>query len=64
MIKEGVLTTDPKPVAIFGLHVMTAYETGTLNYRPGPEMASADDLSIVVHGKVATARCRGTAWTL
>jgi len=51
MIEEGVLSTDPKPEAIFGLHVLTAFESGTVSYRSGSLMASGDDLSIVVHGK-------------
>lgn len=51
MIKEGVLTTAPVPKVIFGLHVLTEFESGTLAYRPGGLMASADDLDIVVHGK-------------
>lgn len=51
MVREGVLTTAPKPEVIFGLHVLTAFETGTLAYHTGGAMASADDFSIVVHGK-------------
>ena len=51
MIKEGVLTSAPVPKVIFGLHVLTEFESGTLAYRPGGLMASADDLDIVVHGK-------------
>jgi amidohydrolase len=48
MVKEGVLDHVD---AIFGIHVMTQFETGTIAYRPGGEMASADDLAIVVHGR-------------
>lgn len=51
MVKEGVLSSDPKPDVIFGLHVLTQFETGQLGYRAGPIWASADDFSIVVHGK-------------
>ena len=51
MVKEGVLKGEPKPEVIFGLHVMTKFETGTLAYKPGAEMASADDFTVVVHGK-------------
>ena len=50
MIEEGVLSSEPKPEAIFGLHVLTMLESGQLGYRAGPTMASADDFTIVVHG--------------
>lgn len=49
MIAEGVLD-DPKPAAIFGLHVFP-YPTGEIRYRPGGTMASADVLRIVVRGR-------------
>jgi amidohydrolase len=49
MIEAGALE-DPKVDAIFGLHV-TPTRVGTLQYRGGPFMASADNLLIVVHGK-------------
>jgi amidohydrolase len=51
MVKEGVLSNEPKPEVIFGLHVLTAFETGTLAYHVGGAMASSDDFSIVVNGK-------------
>ena len=51
MVKEGVLDQDPKPAAIFGLHVLTQFETGQVAYRSGGTMASADDVQIVVHGR-------------
>ena len=50
MVKEGVLDQAPKPQAIFGLHVLSQYEVGTIAYRAGGVMASADDLRIVVRG--------------
>ena len=49
MIKEGVLE-NPKVDAIFGLHVFP-YPAGTVVYRPGPTMASADSFLIRVKGK-------------
>jgi amidohydrolase len=49
MIAEGVLE-DPKPDAIFGLHVWPE-PTGTIHTRPGPLMAASDRFSIVVRGK-------------
>ncbi len=50
MIKQGVLE-NPKPDAIFGLHVFAGIEAGTIAYRPGPTMASADRMKIVVNGR-------------
>ncbi len=50
MIKEGVLE-DPKPQAIFGLHVNPQLETGKLSFRPGMAMASADELYFSIRGK-------------
>src|SRR6266850_674927 len=49
MIAEGALD-DPKPGAIFGLHVFP-YPAGQIRYRPGGTMAAADGLRIVVHGR-------------
>ena len=51
MVKEGVLSTAPKPEVIFGLHVFTKFETGQLAWRAGGVMASSDDFSMVIHGK-------------
>ena len=51
MVKEGVLDRDPKPQAIFALHVLTQFETGTVAYRAGGIMAGADNLKIIVHGR-------------
>ncbi|MGH7606321.1 MAG: amidohydrolase [Gemmatimonadales bacterium] len=49
MIAEGVLE-DPKPAAIFGLHVFP-YPTGEIRYRAGGAMASSDAFQIVVRGR-------------
>jgi amidohydrolase len=49
MIAEGALD-DPKPGAIFGLHVFP-YPAGEIRYRAGGAMASADALRIVVRGR-------------
>jgi amidohydrolase len=49
MIEAGALE-NPKVDAIFGLHV-TPKRVGTLQYRAGPFMASADNLFITVHGR-------------
>jgi amidohydrolase len=50
MIKEGVLQ-DPKPDAVFGLHVTAGLPSGRLAYRAGPYMASHDWLRIKVTGR-------------
>ena len=49
MIEEGALD-NPKPEAIFGLHVFP-YPAGEIRYRSGALMASSDQLRIVVRGR-------------
>jgi amidohydrolase len=50
MIRQGVLE-NPKPEVIFGLHVFAGVEAGTIAYRPGPAMASADRIRVTVTGR-------------
>jgi amidohydrolase len=50
MIKEGALE-NPRPVAIFGLHVMPDTQVGAVTYTSGPAMASSDRFRITIHGK-------------
>ncbi len=50
MIKDGVLE-DPRPAAIFGLHVHPGLAAGKMSFRSGQVMASADELYITVKGK-------------
>jgi amidohydrolase len=50
LIKEGVLE-NPKPQAIFALHVSTIVESGKFSFRGGKVMASADEIYITVKGK-------------
>ena len=50
MIKDGVLE-NPKPAAIFGLHVHPGLQIGKTSFREGKVMASADELYITVKGK-------------
>lgn len=50
MIKEAVLE-NPKPQAIFGLHVNPLLETGKLSFCAGKAMASADELYFTIRGK-------------
>ncbi|MBO9570596.1 MAG: amidohydrolase [Chitinophagaceae bacterium] len=52
MVKEGVLS-DPKVEVIFGIHINSQLEVGTIAYRPGGTMASVNDLHIIVKGKSA-----------
>ncbi len=48
MVREGALE-DPRPDAIFGLHVMVL-PTGFIGYRPSGAMASSQTLRITVRG--------------
>jgi amidohydrolase len=50
MIKEGALD-NPRPKAIFGLHVWSPLQAGTVNYSSGPALASADSFEVVIKGK-------------
>jgi len=50
LIKEGALE-NPKPSAIFGLHVHPGLEIGKLSFRQGMVMASADELYFTIKGK-------------
>ena len=50
MIEQGALE-NPKPAAIFGLHVTHRLPVGVIGYRSGPTMASSDKLKITVHGR-------------
>ncbi|MEO8763131.1 MAG: amidohydrolase [Ginsengibacter sp.] len=50
MVKEGVLD-NPKAEAVFGLHIMSNIEAGTIGYKPGAFMASSDWFTITVNGK-------------
>jgi amidohydrolase len=49
-VRDGVLE-NPKPTAIFGLHVFSGAPAGEVFVRPGGVMASSDGLSIVVRGR-------------
>jgi amidohydrolase len=52
MVKEGVMD-NPKVDAVFGLHISSSTEVGTIKYKPGPFMASSDWFTIKVKGKQA-----------
>lgn len=50
MVAEGALE-NPKPSAIFGLHVFPDLPAGTTGFRSGQYMASADEIYITITGK-------------
>ena len=52
MVKEGVLKS-PDVDVIFGLHISSAQDVGTVRYKEGGIMAAVDPYKIVVKGKQA-----------
>ncbi|NOT61370.1 MAG: amidohydrolase [Acidobacteria bacterium] len=50
MIEEGAMD-NPRPSAIFGLHVMPTIEVGQIGVNSGAAMASADRITIKIKGK-------------
>ena len=50
MVEQGALA-DPKPDAVFGLHVFSGMPAGQIAWRSGPLMASADSYSVTVTGR-------------
>ncbi|MES1218953.1 MAG: M20 family metallopeptidase, partial [Bacteroidota bacterium] len=50
MMKDGVLE-NPKPSAIFAMHVHPGLPIGRLSFRKGKVMASADELYFTIKGK-------------
>lgn len=50
MIEDGILE-NPKPEAIFGLHVFPDLPAGVTGFRGGKYMASADEVYITIEGK-------------
>jgi amidohydrolase len=59
MVEEGVLD-DPKVDVAFGLHIGSGQEVGTISYKPGGTMASANRFEIKVKGKQSHG---STPWT-
>ena len=49
MLAEGVFDS-PKPDVIFGLHLVSAMNTGQVGYRAGPILASSDAFDVSVTG--------------
>jgi len=50
MIEQGAME-NPKPSAIFGLHVMPNIQVGQIGVNSGPAMASSDKFMLTVRGK-------------
>lgn len=50
MLKEGAFA-NPKPQAVFGLHVISPIPAGHIVYKSGGQLAAVDRLRIVVRGK-------------
>ncbi|MCA0393163.1 MAG: amidohydrolase [Proteobacteria bacterium] len=50
MLAQG-LFKDFKPDAVFGLHVSSSANVGTIAVRPGPLMAASDEFAITVKGR-------------
>lgn len=50
MVKEGVMD-NPKIDAVFGIHINSATEIGSIKYKSGSVMASSDWFQIKVKGK-------------
>src|SRR5687767_3000211 len=50
MLKDGAFT-NPKPDVAFGFHTWAGVYAGTIQYRPGGQWASADQIRITVRGK-------------
>ena len=50
MLKEGIFR-DFKPDAVFGMHVVSWLNVGTVEVKSGPAMAGSDTFELVVHGR-------------
>jgi hippurate hydrolase len=51
MLEEGLLDgLDPATTRGFAIHISSEYVTGEIHLRPGPLLASADNVFITVHG--------------
>ena len=63
MLEEGMLDLPAAEAAnaAFAIHISTWYPTGTLNVRPGPQMAAADFIRLTVRGRGGHASAPHTA---
>ena len=52
MLEEGLLeSSGDRPTGAFAIHVTPWFASGTVNHKPGPAMASADEVRITVKGR-------------
>jgi len=53
MLDEGLLDAAgmPRPTGAFAIHMFTMYASSTISVRPGPIMAAADTLRIIIRGR-------------
>ena len=52
MLEEGLLdSSGDRPTGAFAIHVSPWFASGTVNHRPGPAMASADEVRIAISGR-------------
>jgi hippurate hydrolase len=52
MLEEGLLdSSGDRPTGAFAIHVSAWFASGTINHKPGPAMASADEVQITVTGR-------------
>lgn len=63
MLEEGLLDLPAGQAAnaAFAVHISTSYPAGTLNLRPGPEMAAADFVRLTLRGRGGHASAPHTA---
>jgi hippurate hydrolase len=63
MLEEGLLDLPAGQAAnaAFAIHISTSYPAGTLNLRPGPEMAAADFVRLTLSGRGGHASAPHTA---
>ena len=63
MLEEGLLDAVPEaPVSgAFALHITSSFDSGTINVRPGPMMAAADQWMVLVRGRGGHASMPHTA---
>lgn len=52
MLEEGLLeVVSPPPTSAFAQHVTAMFASGVISHREGPQMASADEIRVVVEGR-------------
>jgi len=52
MLDEGLLdVVSPRPTGAFAIHVTAQIASSIVSHRPGPEMASADEIHVTITGR-------------